>query len=412
MTTPLPDRRERKHVLLVDDESTTQRLVERALRSQAPNAQIQFASNGVEALQVLARDPIDLLITALGMPVIDGVELLHHVAKRGLAMPVIVIGGHAVQAGELPPPTGAIEYVADPLDIDELVHLAHTLLHAVDRPPETTIGLLDLVQLVARARRTCTLRVSQNQIHGALQFTGGALVDAHLGDLHGAPAALEILAWSGTSVRYDPFLRARATTIQTSVARLLQDMRRSTTPEPVRRVAPPAIDVASPAANDRPVLSLEPAPARRPPATPMPPPRPTPAPTATTSTRMEPWEGPGAEPKIARILADAMAIEGALGATLAVWELDLSLGAVGPQGPALERSGNSRVMRALLTTMTRLDMQTGVHDVLISFDTELHILAPLAHHAELSLSVAIDAARSNLALARHRVQKLVRDLVL
>lgn len=148
----------------------------------------------------------------------------------------------------------------------------------------------------------------------------------------------------------------------------------------------------------------------------MPPSRPTsppttPAPLATVAT-VAPWERPGADTKIAGILADAMAIEGAQGATLAVWELDLSLGAVGPGGAALERSGNSRVMRALLTTMTRLNMRTDVQDVLISLDGELHILAPLAHHGELSLSVAIDAARSNLALARHRVQKLVRDLVL
>ena len=145
----------------------------------------------------------------------------------------------------------------------------------------------------------------------------------------------------------------------------------------------------------------------------MPRPLPPPAtPPSTSTSTVEPWERPGADTKIARILADAMAIEGSLGATLAVWELDLTLGAVGPRGAALERSGNSRVMRALLTTLTRLDMRTGVQDVLISLDSELHILAPLAHHGELSLSVAIDPARSNLALARHRVQKLVCDLLL
>ena len=53
-----------------------------------------------------------------------------------------------------------------------------------------------------------------------------------------------------------------------------------------------------------------------------------------------------------------------------------------------------------------------IHDVLISLDDQLHVLAPLPRHDGLFLHLVLARARSNLALARHRVQRLVLEFEL
>jgi two-component system, chemotaxis family, response regulator Rcp1 len=65
-------------ILLVDDDATDRELFSEALQSVAPQHQLSEASNGEEALQVLAAaDPLpDLILLDLNMPVKDGRETL------------------------------------------------------------------------------------------------------------------------------------------------------------------------------------------------------------------------------------------------------------------------------------------------------------------------------------------------
>lgn len=352
-----------RHVLLVDDEPTTQQIVEHALRRGIPGARVTCASNGAEALRALSREPIDLLITALVIPVVDGLELVRHLVNRRLAVPVLVVRGPGAPE-ELSAGASAIEFLAEPLEVDRLVRRARELLAPGDGSRERGVGLRDLVQFVARAQRTCALRATLGEAQGLMHFAGGALVDAGLGDARGEAAAREILGWRGATVTIDLLPRVRSVTIQTSLGALLRAAIRG---------------------DDEPV-------------------GPGPAPVA--------WEGPGASERIARALAEAMNIEGALGAAMAAWELDHTLGALGTLGPPQEVviSGNCRVMRALLMTMTRLGMRTSIDDVLITLDEQLHILVPLPRHDELFLYLVVDRARGNLALTRHRVRKIVGDL--
>lgn len=317
------------------------------------------ARNGGEALRTLAHERVDLLITSLVMPVIDGLELLRHLANRRLAMPVLLLGGGSPE-GELELASGAIEILPDPIELDRLVRRSRELL-ARPAARARSVGILDLVHLVAVARRTSALRATRGEAQGVLHFSRGVLVDAQLDDIRGEPAAREILGWNAATIAFDPLLRARSLTIHTRVDELLRAVRGAA------------------------------APAKPPPA---------------------PWERPDARATISQVLADAMTIEGALGAAIAVWELDHNLGVLGTLGPLpdVAVAGHCRVMRALLMMMTRLGMRTSVHDVLITVDEQLHILVPLPRHDELFLYMSVDRARGNLALTRHRVQKLLGDV--
>ena len=106
-----------RHILFVDEEAAVQRDVARSISVGAPDVRLTCASDGAEALRALERGRVDLLITSLAMPVIDGVELLRHLANRRVSLPVIVIAERGPASTETRTPAGCrVEYLREPLD--------------------------------------------------------------------------------------------------------------------------------------------------------------------------------------------------------------------------------------------------------------------------------------------------------
>ncbi len=81
-------------VLIVDDSSVMRKIVERALRQTGLQlARVYEASTGTEGLDVLAASPVDLVLTDINMPAMDGLEFLRQLRERNLAprVPVVMI---------------------------------------------------------------------------------------------------------------------------------------------------------------------------------------------------------------------------------------------------------------------------------------------------------------------------------
>jgi sigma-B regulation protein RsbU (phosphoserine phosphatase) len=89
------------------------------------------ASNGLQGLEVFAREQPDLLICDLRMPQVDGLELIRRVVALGAQTPIIVVSGagvmtDAVEALRL----GAADYLIKPLE--DLAVLEHSVRRALD----------------------------------------------------------------------------------------------------------------------------------------------------------------------------------------------------------------------------------------------------------------------------------------
>jgi len=100
-------------VILVVDDSPVDRTRAGGLLKKRPELTPAFACNGREALEAIAAQPPDLVLTDLQMPEIDGLELVETVRRRFPALPVILMTAHgseevAVQALR----KGAASYVA------------------------------------------------------------------------------------------------------------------------------------------------------------------------------------------------------------------------------------------------------------------------------------------------------------
>ena len=116
---------------------------------------------------------------------------------------------------------------------------------------------------------------------------------------------------------------------------------------------------------------------------------------------------------ISKILEETMKIDGAIAAALADWESGLCLGTAGG-GARLNievaAAGNCQVVKAKMATMNELGIKGAIHDILITLDDQIHLIRPLRRGENLFLYLAIDKAKGNLGMARHRVQKLEAEL--
>lgn len=111
-------------VLIVDDSSVMRKIVERALRQAGLElTRVHEAGSGAEGLTVLTGERVDLIVSDINMPVMDGLEFLRQVQRRGLApgVPVVMItteGGeeHVRQALA----AGAQGYIRKPFTPDQV----------------------------------------------------------------------------------------------------------------------------------------------------------------------------------------------------------------------------------------------------------------------------------------------------
>ncbi len=109
-------------VWLVDDDASIRWVLERALRQGG--LQPRSFERGDRALEALARQRPDVLITDVKMPGADGMQLLEAVQQDHPGLPVIVMTAHSdLDSAVAAYRGGAFEYLPKPFDIDEAVAL-------------------------------------------------------------------------------------------------------------------------------------------------------------------------------------------------------------------------------------------------------------------------------------------------
>ena len=144
------------HVLVIDDEPPIRKLLRMGLAAQG--YQTTEAANGKAALELLADGP-DLVILDLGLPDVEGLELLRTIRERNDKVPIVVLSSRSderakVEALDL----GADDYVTKPFGMDELLaRMRAALRHQLQVHGERPIFRLgdlsvDLVRRIVRLR--------------------------------------------------------------------------------------------------------------------------------------------------------------------------------------------------------------------------------------------------------------------
>ena len=121
--------------LIVDDSSVMRKIIERSLRQAGLESLVVFeAGSGVDGLEVLKSKKVDLILSDINMPSMDGLEFVRQIGLQQLApgVPVVMITTesseeHVKQAIQ----AGAKGYIRKPFTADQVKQRVVPLLSAV-----------------------------------------------------------------------------------------------------------------------------------------------------------------------------------------------------------------------------------------------------------------------------------------
>jgi nitrogen regulation protein NR(I) len=107
------------HVLIVDDEMNIRRVLAAMLKREG--YEVTTAADGEQALAVLQRSPVHVVVTDMVMPRLGGMELLNRVGAEFPDVPVILITAHGtVDSAVAALKAGAFDYITKPFEQEEL----------------------------------------------------------------------------------------------------------------------------------------------------------------------------------------------------------------------------------------------------------------------------------------------------
>lgn len=114
---------------------------------------------------------------------------------------------------------------------------------------------------------------------------------------------------------------------------------------------------------------------------------------------------------IKQTLDELMTLDGALCASVVDSGSGMMLGSIG-SGLDLEvaAAGNTEVMRAKMKTMRALGLNDVIEDILINLGKQYHIIRPSSRKDGVFVYLVLDRQRSNLAMARRKVQDVDKEL--
>lgn len=124
------------NVLIVDDSETVRAIIAKTFRlAQIPVNELYNAGNGEEALAVLKANWVDLVLTDINMPVMDGVTMIARMREDDLlkCIPVVVVSteGSATRIEQLKA-QGVSAYVRKPFTPEELRAAVDSVIGEVD----------------------------------------------------------------------------------------------------------------------------------------------------------------------------------------------------------------------------------------------------------------------------------------
>ena len=114
-------------------------------------------------------------------------------------------------------------------------------------------------------------------------------------------------------------------------------------------------------------------------------------------------------------LKECMSIDGAIGVALVDYTSGMTLGTAGGSAEldlSVAAAGNTDVVRAKMRTLELLKLEDGIEDILITLDTQYHLIRPLSSRSGkgLFLYLALLRSRANLAMARHQLRRIESTL--
>ncbi len=211
-----------KKILIVDDEKSFLLSLRDGLGKHSDQFEVLTAENGREAVDVLRSVSVDLLVTDLKLPEMNGFELLAWTSRHQPQLPVIVMSAFGTPEIEARLANmDTLQFLEKPLDIQMLENGIFNGLNTGGKSFIRGVTLATFLQLMKVEKKNCTLKISNSSGTGYLYVRRGELIDAEFGDLVGLDAALEVVSWNDAEIEMDGICRRQDDIINLSMEHLL-----------------------------------------------------------------------------------------------------------------------------------------------------------------------------------------------
>jgi CheY-like chemotaxis protein len=225
----------RKAFLFVDDDAGFLTNIQGLFSEMAHGGWDLFtAENHAQALALLAKLRVDVVVLDIGMPGMDGIQFLQLLGRTHPGQQVAMLTGEATEEKrKICLESGAVLFLEKPVVPNGFATIFAALDALAGAQPQggfrgmmRRVGLQEVLQLECLGRKSSVLEIFTGKVRGRIFICDGAIVHAESGTLQGEVALYGLLALRGGEFNLMPFIEPSRRTIQGQWESLLMEAAR------------------------------------------------------------------------------------------------------------------------------------------------------------------------------------------
>lgn len=193
-----------KTILIVDSDAGKIKELAKIIEKRTGMCHIHLAQDGIEAVNIIDNHKLDLVLTSVDIPGIDGLELLTYIGKDYPDVKVIVMVSERskIVSAQIKKLGGAV-FPENTVTLSNIANRVFADLQFESGGKIQGISLPSFLQMIELEGKTCTLAILSGEKKGYLYFFEGTFIAAKTGEITGKAAALEILGWEHIVIEID-----------------------------------------------------------------------------------------------------------------------------------------------------------------------------------------------------------------
>lgn len=193
-----------KKVLIAEDSKTQITALKLGLKPYEKGFETIFVENGLDAMKILDDQFIDLVVTDIQMPLIDGLVLMAYMLESSPKTACIIMSAYGDDDLKTETCDDILCFLDKPVDPHKLAKLIHDTLTDESGKRQVKNALLsDLLLMIMTSKKTCILQVKSDEgMLGILYFHAGEPYQVVCGKLKNEQAFNEMLNWPEAEVKF------------------------------------------------------------------------------------------------------------------------------------------------------------------------------------------------------------------
>ena len=227
----------RKSFLFVDDDAEFLNGIQGLFSEMGQGRwDIFMAENHSQALALLAKLRVDVVVLDIGMPVMDGIQFLQLLGRTHPSQQVVMLTGNATEERRKTClESGAVLCLEKPIQADGYSTIFAALDALAGAQPQggfrgmmRRVGLQEVLQMECLGRKSSVLEIFTGKVRGRISICDGSIVHAESGALQGEVALYGLLALRGGEFNLLPYTEPSRRTIEGQWESLLMEAARLT----------------------------------------------------------------------------------------------------------------------------------------------------------------------------------------